>query len=527
MKNESSLYPAATEVLIIGAGAAGAYYAAQLASAGKTVTVLESGPAWELRDLYSSQIWARRLKWGGPAVERSGTHAIGHNMATGWGLGGAALHHYAGWPRLHENDFNLHSAYGRGLDWPIAYSDLRPYYDKIQTEIGVSGDSKAETWRPPAADYPMPPMPNFPHSAIIARGFNKLGLHTAATPAAINTTTYNDRPACIYDGWCDAGCPIQALANPLVTHIPQARKAGAQFITGVTVSRLLMDKKNRVSGAEYFDASGNVHNINATLVILAASAIQNPRILLNSANNKFPNGLANRSGLVGHYFSCHSISSVYGIFTDETHNYLGVPTGQLICQDHYDNKKQKNSFGSYMWGIGTALKPNDILGIAMTRPDLFGAKLHTFMQQAAQHMGTMSSVNETLAQKDNRVELSKERDVFGIPRAHVVHSLHKDSANLWQTVNQQGLEIFKAAGSEQSWNGPLVTAHVLGGTIMGKDPRSSVTDSYGHTHDIPNLIIAGGGLFPSVGAVSPTFSLYALAARSVEHLLKNYRDYAS
>ena len=134
---------------IMGAGAAGSLLAARLASAGRSVIVLEAGPPWSMFDLVSSQIWARRLKWGGAPVLHGGHDRPGHNMAVGWGFGGSALHHYAGWPRLHPADFTMRSDSGRGLDWPIRYEDLQPHYDAVQAECGVAGDASAEPWRPP------------------------------------------------------------------------------------------------------------------------------------------------------------------------------------------------------------------------------------------------------------------------------------------------------------------------------------------------------------------------------------------
>ena len=118
------------DVVVVGSGASGSLLAAKLAQAGKRVVVLEAGPELTLEDLYSSQVWARRLKWGGPVSQSSGAHPLALNFNQGWGTGGAALHHYALWLRLHPEDFELRTRFGRGLDWPITYDDLQPYYDR-------------------------------------------------------------------------------------------------------------------------------------------------------------------------------------------------------------------------------------------------------------------------------------------------------------------------------------------------------------------------------------------------------------
>src|SRR4029077_20780537 len=146
------------DVVIVGGGASGLLLAAKLGQAGKKVVVLETGPAIGLDDLVSSMIWSRRLKWGGVPVMSEGKNPVGHNFQSGCGLGGAAMHQFANWPRLHPDDFRVKSKYGRALDWPISYDELRPYYDRIQKEVGLSGDHVAEVWRPAGDPYPMPPM---------------------------------------------------------------------------------------------------------------------------------------------------------------------------------------------------------------------------------------------------------------------------------------------------------------------------------------------------------------------------------
>ena len=145
------------DAVVVGSGMAGSLIAAALAKAGKRTVVLEGGPERKLTDLTSSQLWSRRLKWAGPAVETGGASPLSVGFGSGWGTGGSALHHYACWFRLHAEDFEMKSRFGRGNDWPLRYDDLRPHYDAVQAEVGICGDAEREVWRPAGEAYPMPP----------------------------------------------------------------------------------------------------------------------------------------------------------------------------------------------------------------------------------------------------------------------------------------------------------------------------------------------------------------------------------
>jgi choline dehydrogenase-like flavoprotein len=518
--------PDKVDAVIVGAGAAGSLYAAWLAEAGKSVVVLESGPPWTMNDLISSQIWARRLKWGGPPVDFQGDHrSFPHNLNTGWGYGGAALHHYATWPRMPEAAFKLKTRHGRALDWPFEYDELRPWYDAVQADVGIAGDAARESWRPPGEPYPMPGLKTFAQGRILERGFERLGLQTAPLPAAITTTWFKNRPPCQYDGWCDAGCPISALANPLATHFPRAEAAGARIRANATVLRIVPESRDRAAGVEYADERGQRVVQEAAVVILAASAVQNPRILLNSAGSVWAQGAGNDAGRVGRNFMLDGVALTYGLFEQETEPHMGVSAGQLMHRALYGERRGA-PFGSYQWQIAPSMKPNDIFGISVTRNDLFGQPLHDFMRRAARHVAGQVAMIEQMPDPENRVALANDTDRFGMRKAKVIHSFGREMPALWQHCVDEGLAVMRAAGAKESWNAPMVSGHLAGGTIMGADPAASVTDAYGRLHGIPNVVVAGSGLFPTTGGASPTFTLMAVGMRSVEHIIANWGDYA-
>jgi choline dehydrogenase-like flavoprotein len=398
------------DVIIVGAGAVSNAFAARLAEGNKKVLVLESGPQRKAEDLISSQIWARRLKWGAhPINELENKEMLGTNMNFGIGYGGAAIHHYGVYPRFTEQDFQMKSMLGRGVDWPMAYDDIRPYYDKVQDFLGVSGDAKNEPDRPKGKEYPLPPVPAFRHAELLSEGFNKMGIKTSALPMGVLSQPYNGRPACLWDGWCDAGCPIGAIANPLMTYMPRAQKAGATYQADGHVTRVLTNKKgDKAIGVEYFTKEGLRQEAKAEMVILGANTIENVRILLNSKDG----GLANKSKTLGKYLMVHPAVTVYGMYDEETQCHMGATGGALMARQADKTANPDGVFGAYHWEIGLVLKPNDLLGVAMTRPDLIGEELDTFINYGGKRMAAMCAVIEDQPLDENRVELDTDKDQY-------------------------------------------------------------------------------------------------------------------
>jgi choline dehydrogenase-like flavoprotein len=513
--------PEKVDAVIVGSGAAGSLFAARLAEAGRSVVILEAGPARQLSDLLSSQIWARRLKWGGaPVVHAGGVPSFPHNLNTGSGTGGAALHHYGTWPRMPAIAFRMKSALGVGADWPMTPEELRPHYDRVQAEVGIAGDAAAEPWRPEGDPYPLPPLRTFAQGTILQRGFERIGLAVAPLPAAIATAPFGDRAACLYDGWCDAGCPIRALANPLTTWLPRALAAGAELRHDATAVAVMTAPGGRASGVRFADGSGEQQLQEAGVVVLAVSAIQAPRLLLASADG----GLGNDNGLLGRGLMVDAVAPAYGLFADETENHMGVAAGQLIHRAVPGDGRNRPP-GGYQWQIGPSLKPNDIFGIAMTRPDLFGSPLHRFMARAAHHLASQVAMIEQLPDPANRVALAAERDRFGMPLAQITHRFAAATLALQAHCSAEGQTVMQAAGAEEVWAAPMGGGHPAGGTPMGSNPATSVTDGYGRLHAVPNLFVTGSGLFPNTAGTSPTFTLLALADRAAGHLLEHWRDH--
>jgi choline dehydrogenase-like flavoprotein len=516
------------DAVIVGAGASGSVFASVLAKAGKSVVLLETGPDWQLHDLISSDIWGRRIKPAGPPVLLEGKNPFGYVAQAGWGVGGAALHYFANYPRYLATDFKVKSEHGRALDWPISYADVAPFYDKVAEEIGVSGDAKAEErWLPPGRPYPMPPMKTFANGEVWRKGAEANGIHLVPAPVGMTSTEFRGRPACIYDGWCHVGCPTGALNNPIVTYLGAARKAKAEVRAHSTVTRVLTNPAgSRVIGVEYYDANKQRQVQEAHVVILAAWSAQNPRLLLNSATDKHPNGLANAGGLVGKFMMTHHIAGTNALFDEDITPHLGTVGAQFMSYDRYAKTSNPNAFGSTFIVAGAAKKTNDFAG---ARPDLFGPELAAFMKRAARGLTSITLFGEGLPHIENHVELSSEKDEFGMPLARLVHSFDDDAVALWNANFDLGVKIAKATDAKEAWpgKGPVMpTAHLHGGAIMGTGVANSVVNSYGQTHEIPNLWMAGPCIFPTEGASNPTYTILAVSLRGAEHLASQWSTVA-
>ncbi|HUQ09731.1 MAG TPA: GMC family oxidoreductase, partial [Steroidobacteraceae bacterium] len=352
------------DFVIVGSGAAGGVLARELARANLSVVVLEQGPRlapsdfehdelkyWFMGGLATDALRNPQSFRRDPAKDAQRT-LVRPTLWYARGVGGTTLHYTANYWRFREIDFNERSVLGdipgTGFaDWPISYADLEPYYTKVDWEIGVSGlagVNPGDSYR--ARPYPMPPMRVKSSGVLFERGARKLGWHPVPAPLAINSRIYNGRPACVNCGFCHGfACEVTAKASTLTTVIPQAEETGNCEVRAESyVSRLEMDRKGRVTGAAYFDAAGHEHFQKARAVVVAANGAETPRLLLNSANARFPHGLANSSGLVGKYLMFNYTSRAEGVFEHELNEYKSVQATRIL-HDFYDSDPKRGFYG--------------------------------------------------------------------------------------------------------------------------------------------------------------------------------------
>jgi choline dehydrogenase-like flavoprotein len=207
---------------------------------------------------------------------------------------------------------------------------------------------------------------------------------------------------------------------------------------------------------------------------------------------------------------------------------MGTTGAQYMSYDRYGKTSHKEGFGSSFIVAGFALKTNDLGGIANARLDLFGADLHDFMKRAKRGLTRIGTFGEELPNIENRIELVSDKDEFGMPLAKIIHSYDKDAEAVWNANFEEGLKIAKATGAKDVWSarGNMPTIHLMGGTIMGAEAGNSVVNSYGQTHEIPNLYVAGPGVFATAGASNPTFTIFALSLRGAEQLASQWSTVA-
>jgi choline dehydrogenase-like flavoprotein len=369
----------------------------------------------------------------------------------------------------------------------------------------------------------MPPMKTFRSGNIFLKGFEAAGIPMVPAPVGMNSVEFKGRPACLYDGWCHVGCPIGALANPLVTYLGDARKAGAEVRALSTVTRILTNQAGtRVTGVEYYDDKQQKQTQEASVVLLAAWSAQNPRLLLNSATDKHAKGLGNASGLVGHFMMTHNVASTWAMFDEDVQNHMGTIAVQFMSYERYAKTSHPGAFGSSFVTAGFALKTSDL---ANSRGDLFGPELADYMKRAARNLAGIKTFGEDQPEMENRVELTSAKDEFGMPLAKLIHSYGQDPLALWNANLEEGLKIAKASGAKEAWSargGAIPTSHLMGGTIMGAGAGDSVVDSYGQSHEIPNLWVAGPSIFPTAGASNPTFTIFALSQRGAERMASQW-----
>ena len=523
------------DVLIIGAGAAGAAVAWSLAETRMRIVCLEQGgwmdPAsypstgldWEIRGAgpfgLSPNDRGRREDY--PVNDAGSPIAVSNFNA----VGGSTILYAAHFPRLHPSDFRVRSLDGVADDWPLDYTTLEPFYDLNAQMMGVAG-LEGDPAYPPKKPT-LPPVPLGKLGDTLARGFDALGWHWWPSDSAIATAEHAGRAPCINLGPCITGCAQGAKGSTDVTYWPVAVREGVELRTHCRVREITVGANGLADGAIYYDADGNEQRQKAEIVIVACNGVGTPRLLLNSASAQFPDGLANRSGLVGKNLMFHPYGVAVGEFPERLEGYKG-PTGcSLICQEFYETDRARGFVRGYSFEMLRGRGPVQTALLGMDRIP-WGPGHHDAYAEVWDRSAGMVIICEDLPEETNRVTLDPElTDADGIPAPKLTYRLSENSEKMLAHGMARGREVLRAAGAVHTdASGPLPFAgwHLMGTARMGTDPERSVVDPHGRSHDVKNLFIVDGSVFVTSGGVNPTNTIQAIALYVADYIKQNLAD---
>jgi choline dehydrogenase-like flavoprotein len=551
------------DVCIVGSGAGGGMAAYMLTKAGANVVLLEAGADWHpARDgamwkwPYESPRRGASTKerpfgefdgciggWeieGEPYTRASGTTFDWWRARM---LGGRTNH----WGRISlrfgPDDFRGKSRDGLGDDWPIGYEDLKPYYDEVDRLVGIFGSVEGLPNHPDGIFMP-PPRPRC-WELLVKRASDKLNVTCIPSRLSIITKPMPGRAACHYCGQCNRGCAVNANFSSTGVLIPPAQKTGRlTLLTNAMAREVTTDAQGRATGVSYIDkATGADRHVRARIVVLAASACESARILLNSRSTRHPQGLANSSGTVGKYLTDTTGTDVAGfvpaLVDHVPHNEDGTGGAHLYMPWWLDNRKLDFPRGYHIeiWG-GLGQPSYGFMGGIHRYPPGggYGASLKQDYRRYYGATVGFSGRGEMVPNADSYCELDPTVvDRWGIPvlRFHWKWSDHetRQVKHMQETfralIAEMGGEVWSPMPTAESGYGIAAGGriiHELGCTRMGTDPDSSVVDPWCRAHDVPNLFIADGGPFVSQADKNPTWTILALSMRTSERIAQLMKE---
>jgi choline dehydrogenase-like flavoprotein len=554
------------DVIIVGSGAGGGMAAKVLTEAGANVLMLEAGVMFDTRRDSKMLAWPYQSpRRGAPTPERQ----FGEYNA-GWGgwtlegepytsapgdrfdwfrtrmLGGRTNH----WGRISlrfgPDDFRRKSLDGLGDDWPIGYDDLKPYYDRVDRLVGIFGSVERLPNEPEGIFQPAP-RPRC-YELLIKRAADTLGITCIANRLSILTQPLGDRPACHYCGQCGRGCAAHAnFSSPSVLLPPALATKRLTLVLNAMAREVTVDESGLASGVSYIDKiTGRENHVRGRIVVLAASACESARLLLNSKSSKFPDGLANSSGTVGRHLTDTTGANASGfipkMMSSVPHNEDGASGAHLYMPWWLDNRNLDFPRGYHielgggrrMPGFGVLGNIHRYRGIDAEGREIkgggYGKSLKDDYRRFYGATVGFSGRGEMIPNNDTYCEIDPEViDRWGIPvlRFHFKWSDYelKQVRHMQQTFREI---IHEMGGTPLS---PMPTAetqygiepggriiHELGVTRMGSDPSRSVLNSQCQAHDVKNLFVADGGPFVSQANKNPTWTILALAMRTSEYI---------
>jgi len=508
-------YSEAEEVdfAIVGTGAGGGTLACKLAEAGFSVVAFDAGPYWRpLEEFASDEMHQSKLMWNDERiVDGEDPLTLGGNNS-GKAVGGSTVHFAMVSLRFRPEWFKSRTLLGYGADWPIDWREMWRYYTEVERALCIAGPV-TYPWGPKRPRYPYRAHPLNAPAEYLARGAEALGIGWSETTIATLSAPRGKAPPCVYRGFCGVGCSTNAKQSVLNTWLPRALRAGAEIRDLAMVGRI--ETCNGVATGVHHHRNGRWRFQKAKNVVVAGYAIETPRLLLNSANGEFPDGLANSSGLVGKYLMVQLNQAVWGQVPDEVRSYKAPPS--LALTEHWNYTDEgKDYHGGWCYMSQGPLPLLWAKTLAGGR-GLWGQALLDEMERANHSVG-LKMVGEVLPYEHNRVLLADETDHYGLPVPRVTFSHGANEHAMIDhavTFMDQALE---AVGATERWADRDDTCHLNGTARMGDNPATSVVNADCRSWDIPNLWICDGSVFPTVGGANPSLTIQAIACRTGDRI---------
>lgn len=528
----------------------------RLSQQGLSVLILEAGPRFDpSRDYQLNQPdWERHLfperpgsqgeftistldsldpaekelrSWNkvtGRTVRGDRRQANGPGYLHAQGVGGSTLHFAGESHRMHPDAMQQHSRYGAGCDWPINYADLEPYYSLCEQLVGVAGPPKqGERWR--SRPYPLPPHPLSPPAKRLVAAGEKLGMYWQENSRAALSRPYDGRPACNYCANCKLGCPLGDKGSADVTFIRKGLESGRLTVKpGCPVVGIHTGTSGRIEAVEFLE-HGRLQRIETPIVVLAAGAVQTPRLLLANQNRGHPDGLANSSGQVGRNFMETLFWSSTGLLPGLSNSHVGLPA-DAICWDFNAPDAIPDVIGGCRFTSATQeIGYTGPIAYASRAIGGFGSKLKNGVRANFGSALSVGAIGEFLPNEGAFIDLDPEkRDRLGTPLPRLHSHLEQGEVKRLRFMARQSRRLLIEAGVEHlveefgAWDS-FSTPHIFGTCRMGEDPQTTVVDANCRCHDHPNLYITDASVFPSSGGgESPSLTIHALATRAADFI---------
>jgi len=526
--------PKVYDVCIIGSGAGGGTAAKVLSEGGLNVAMLEAGPTLNPSKDYKEHVWPYALPHRGADIGGRARHELNGEFLAPNGFWEIEGEPYTSAP---GSDFKARSRDGLGDDWPISYEDLAPYYDKVDSFVGVFGTKENIPSAPDGMFLP-PPRPRCTET-LVKKACDHLNILCVPSRMAILTKPLNGRAPCHYCAQCGRGCISASNFSSSQVMIPPAQATGRfTLIANAMAREIVVNKDGQAQAVSYIDKTTHQEmRIHAKAFVVAASACESARLLLNSRSTLFPNGLANSSGVVGRYLTDSVGTNASGYFPQlaavAPHNHDGV--GGMHMYMPWWKFDRKNDFprgyhiefggGRHMPGVGQ-------FDEMCEETEGYGVSLK---QKCRSTYGTFigfSGRGEMIPNPDTYCEIDPDVvDKWGIPvlRFHFAWSdneikMAKDMQETFRAIVEEAGGTFYSRAKPEgkspygiSDGGEII--HELGTVRMGDDPKTSALNKNCQAHDVKNLFVADGACFVSGPEKNPTLSIMALSWRTSEYLL--------